>query len=146
MVGKSGISPVITTIILVAVSIIVSIAVAYWLGGITTIFMRFETLSIEDTWIVQTENNWTINLKIWNKGTSGTSINSIRINDIPITAIPNVYLNGTEPENIDIAVPIGEEVLLVLTIDRILYKSGQTIIVTIHTTGGLDYSKTIVLP
>ena len=46
MKSRKGISPVIATVILVAVAITVSVSVAYWMGGISSLYTRLE--KIED--------------------------------------------------------------------------------------------------
>jgi flagellin-like protein len=43
---KSGISPVVATVILVAVAIVTAIAVAFWASGLVGVFTRFEKLEI----------------------------------------------------------------------------------------------------
>ncbi|MEM3545257.1 MAG: archaellin/type IV pilin N-terminal domain-containing protein, partial [Nitrososphaerota archaeon] len=44
--SKSGISPVVATVILVAVAIVIAIAVAFWASGLVGIFTRFEKIEI----------------------------------------------------------------------------------------------------
>ena len=40
--SRSGISPVVATVILVAIAIVIAIAVAFWATGLVGIFTRFE--------------------------------------------------------------------------------------------------------
>ncbi|MEM3194444.1 MAG: archaellin/type IV pilin N-terminal domain-containing protein, partial [Candidatus Bathyarchaeia archaeon] len=52
---RRGISPVVATVILVAVTIVVAVAVAYWMGGLTAIYTRFEKLEITSAYAEQWE-------------------------------------------------------------------------------------------
>ncbi len=42
--NRKAVSPVIATVILVAVAITISVAVAYWMGGISSQYTKFENL------------------------------------------------------------------------------------------------------
>ncbi|RJS77410.1 hypothetical protein CW711_06650, partial [Candidatus Bathyarchaeota archaeon] len=39
--NKRALSPVIATVVLVAVTIVVAVAVSYWMGGIAGLYTRF---------------------------------------------------------------------------------------------------------
>jgi hypothetical protein len=45
--GSLGISPVATTVILVAVAVVATVAVAFWESGLSVIFTRFEKIELE---------------------------------------------------------------------------------------------------
>ncbi|MCJ7771405.1 DUF4352 domain-containing protein, partial [Candidatus Bathyarchaeota archaeon] len=45
--SRKGISPVIATVILVAVAITVSVSVAYWMGGISSLYTRLEKIEVQ---------------------------------------------------------------------------------------------------
>ena len=88
---RKGISPVIATVVLVAVTITVVIGVAYWLGGISSQYTSFEKVEIRDSSIVidsygrilVTGWSWgssNYDMVIWrynSNGTLDTSFNSI---------------------------------------------------------------------
>ena len=44
--SRRGVSPVIATVILVATAITIAVAVAYWMGGITSQYTRFEKVEV----------------------------------------------------------------------------------------------------
>ena len=44
--SRRAVSPVIATVILVAIAITVSVAVAYWMGGIAGTFTTFEQVEL----------------------------------------------------------------------------------------------------
>ncbi|MEN2975354.1 MAG: archaellin/type IV pilin N-terminal domain-containing protein [Candidatus Caldarchaeales archaeon] len=69
--GKSGISPVVATVILVAVSIVLAIAVAFWASGLVGIFTRFEKLEIVSAVMINAD---TFQVIIRNTGSADTSI------------------------------------------------------------------------
>ncbi|MEM2845959.1 MAG: archaellin/type IV pilin N-terminal domain-containing protein, partial [Nitrososphaerota archaeon] len=69
--SRSGISPVVATVILVAVAIVIAIAVAFWASGLVGIFTRFEKLEIVSAY---QRDAYTIVLSVKNTGTSPTSI------------------------------------------------------------------------
>jgi flagellin-like protein len=68
---KSGISPVVATVILVAVAIVIAIAVAFWASGLVGVFTRFEKLEIVSA--VMVDNN-RFNVTIRNTGSADSAI------------------------------------------------------------------------
>ena len=75
-------SPVVASIILIAVTVAVSIAVAAWMGALTFSFMGVEKLTISKimwTWDVDTtKRKFTINVN--NTGTKDLTINQVLVN------------------------------------------------------------------
>ncbi|MEM0079719.1 MAG: archaellin/type IV pilin N-terminal domain-containing protein [Nitrososphaerota archaeon] len=69
--SRSGISPVVATVILVAVAIVIAIAVAFWASGLVGIFTRFEKLEIVSA--IMTGSN-TFQVIIRNTGSADTAI------------------------------------------------------------------------
>ena len=75
--SKKALSPVVASIILIAVTVAVSIAVAAWMGALTFSFMGTEELTISTlTWNPMTG----FTLKIDNTGTKDVTINQIQVN------------------------------------------------------------------
>jgi flagellin-like protein len=68
---KSGISPVVATVILVAVAIVTAIAVAFWASGLVGVFTRFEKLEIVSA-IMTDEDTFTVRIR--NTGSADSSI------------------------------------------------------------------------
>jgi flagellin-like protein len=76
--SKKALSPVVASIILIAVTVAVSIAVAAWMGALTFSFMGTEELKISTlTW---KGPNTSFELKIDNIGTKDVTINQIQVN------------------------------------------------------------------
>jgi FlaG/FlaF family flagellin (archaellin) len=64
------VSPVIATVILVAVAITVAVAVAYWMGGIAGQYTKFEKVEIQSAVCTNNGTFWTIEMKLKNTGTA----------------------------------------------------------------------------
>lgn len=79
--GRSGISPVVATVILVAIAIVIAIAVAFWATGLVGIFTRYEKLEI--TAAVPAPGVG-VELKVRNTGSSAATIDDIYVNGVPL--------------------------------------------------------------
>ncbi len=153
--SRSAVSPVIATVILVAVTITVAVAVAYWMSGIAGQYTAFEKVEIQTAICSGTETTgWTIVVQLKNSGTATSTITNIFINDVEVeypTALP------TAPEDNKITTS-----MLVATTTQIL--SGQTVPITVyigagylelssgtttnlkfHSAGGMDYIRLVQL-
>ena len=73
-------SPVIATVILVAVAITVSVAVAYWMGGIAGQYTKFEKVEIQSAVCINNGTLWTITMKLKNTGTETSTLISAFVN------------------------------------------------------------------
>ena len=79
--NKKALSPVVAAIILIAVTVAVSIAVAAWMGSLTIGFMETSELTITEVdFTIGDASNGTITVKVTNSGTSPFTINRIRVN------------------------------------------------------------------
>ena len=76
--NKKALSPVVASIILIAVTVAVSIAVAAWMGALTFTFMGTEQLKITNVEFISGGN--AINVTLQNTGTSPITINEIWVN------------------------------------------------------------------
>jgi len=82
--SRKALSPVVAAIILIAVTVAVSIAVAAWMGALTFTFMKTEELKIlSHTW---DSNRAYIDLKIKNTGTGSLTLSEVRVNDVVTTS------------------------------------------------------------
>ena len=160
---RRGISPVIATVIIVAVTIAVAIAVAFWMTGIVGLFTAAEKLEIVAANAAPTAaNTWHITITVRNTGTTTTSIDSIYINgylafpagDNALTCVANL-----NPENLPISLTPGASQDITFNINggaacRLgangpeVFRpvGGGSIEVKLHTTGGKEYPKLLVLP
>lgn len=152
--NKKGISTVIATIIIVAISIVMAIAVAYWALGIGTSFTRFERLSITSAWVETNSTGFTIHMILNNTGTAPASIDtgSIMYNGKPASAyLPaspqaNLTIGGSTSETLQPGDSLGNVQILLPTTTPKVWKSGMSLEVAIQTSAGNNYPKTVQLP
>jgi flagellin-like protein len=76
--STKALSPVVASIILIAVTVAVSIAVAAWMGALTVGFMGTEELKITN---VQFPDANTVSITIKNTGSTAATISEIYINN-----------------------------------------------------------------
>ncbi len=150
---RKGVSPVIATVILVAVTITVAVAVAYWMSGIAGQYTSFEKIEIQSATITPLTNSWEVLVKLKNTGTKTSTLISVFVNEEEAfwdTAAPGATtatitssINATTPEQIlsgatgTVNVWIGTNGTL---------SSGTTVNIKIHSAGGMDYPKLVQLP
>ncbi|MEM4704398.1 MAG: archaellin/type IV pilin N-terminal domain-containing protein [Candidatus Bathyarchaeia archaeon] len=79
--SRKALSPVVASIILIAVTVAVSIAVAAWMGALTTGFMGSSSITITDAQFDKSGTGITLHLK--NTGTKTVTIATVRINGEP---------------------------------------------------------------
>jgi flagellin-like protein len=82
--NKKALSPVVASIILIAVTVAVSIAVAAWMGALTFTFTATEQAQITDLDFVSGTPKY-INVTIQNTGTSPVTINQAWVNGVSKT-------------------------------------------------------------
>jgi flagellin-like protein len=78
--SRKALSPVVATIILIAVTVAVSIAVAAWMGALTFSFMATEQIKMTNAQFY-VNNNVTVTMQ--NTGTTSVTITQININNGP---------------------------------------------------------------
>ena len=163
---RKAVSPVIATVILVAVAITVSVGVSYWMGGISSQYTQFEKIEIQTGYASYTAGSgWKLDLSLKNSGSATSTITHLFINDVPITltadaaAVPAVTVTtwpGSAPGSETIVTDIdlnglsldaGEsaDVQIWVEIGYASLSSGTTVNVKLHSAGGMDYIKLIRL-
>jgi flagellin-like protein len=128
---KSGISPVVATVILVAVAIVIAIAVAFWASGLVGIFTRFEKLEILSAYQDTGNNTNNIVIRVRNTGSSPTSITQVVINGVNVgepQAACDVDVGGTKT----------------VTIETRGLMAGVTYEVLLRTAGGKQYPTAVL--
>jgi len=78
-----ALSPVVASIILIAVTVAVSIAVAAWMGALTFTFTNTEQIQVTNMEFIQ--SNTIIRVTMNNTGTSPVTINEVWVNNIKQT-------------------------------------------------------------
>ena len=80
--SRKALSPVVASIILIAVTVAVSIAVAAWMGALTFTFTATEQVSITNlSFQVGTAITGNINITASNTGTTPVTINEVWVNN-----------------------------------------------------------------
>ena len=125
--SKKALSPVVASIILIAVTVAVSIAVAAWMGALTFSFMGTEQLTISTlTWTPM--ESFTLN--ITNSGTKDVTITQIQVN-YGITGV-------TEPLSFPLALKASATTAL-LTVD-FAYTNGTSYDISVVTSSGYKFT------
>ncbi|MEM2363489.1 MAG: archaellin/type IV pilin N-terminal domain-containing protein [Candidatus Nezhaarchaeales archaeon] len=166
---EKAISPVIATIIIVAVAIVMSIAVAYWMMGLATTFTRYEKLEFIAAYPIKntTDTNkeyYNITLSLKNTGTSPATVTKFFFNGVPDSIVNQTnqnkgglnitYSDGRsfETDKTTVVVSPGEMVTFVIqlpynaTIGGGYAVSGVMLEIVVQTAVGNQYPKTVVLP
>jgi len=148
---KRGISPVIATVILVAIAIVISIAAAFWMTGLLSSFTTYERVQILASYATRSGTSYTAYVNMTNIGAANVTVTAILINDKPYGAYSGVSIyNGTTTSN-QITLPWsfgpGQKFNLIITgLTTATFKPGTAIKVSIMTASGVTYDRTINLP
>jgi len=126
--SKKALSPVVASIILIAVTVAVSIAVAAWMGALTFTFMGTEELTISTlTWIPNTGFTVVVN----NTGTKDLTITQVQVN-WGTTGV-------TQPSGLPLQLVTGAGVSLDLSTGY-TYLNGSSYDISIVTSSGYKYT------
>jgi len=129
--SRKALSPVVASIILIAVTVAVSIAVAAWMGALTFTFMGTEQLDIRSvTWVGP---NTGLNVTVYNTGTSPVTITQVWINNIDKTLSSNLGTGLTIADGGNSKVNVNYA-----------YANGTNYDILIVTSKGNKFSKTYV--
>ncbi len=150
--SRKAVSPVIATVILVAVAITVAVAVSYWMGGISSQYTKFEKVEIQSgVCSVDAAGNWTVALKLKNSGTATATLIAIFINDVEIDLYGEVATPGnwttdmTNPYSLTSGLSGAIEVYISSSNPSATLSSGTTVNIKVHSAGGMDYIKLVEL-
>jgi len=162
---KKAMSPVLSTIILVSVTIVVAISSSYWMGALATGQMRSEQLEITSAYAefnqtLFANGGWSLTVELKNTGSADATITNIFLNAIHIkdytTGSITLSVNGIQQadlSSINIGLTKGNQVRLLLRLER--YNggtgiqgctSGTRIDVNFHTAAGMICPLKIKLP
>ena len=117
----------VAAIILIAVTVAVSIAVAAWMGALTFTFMGYESLEITGvTWDWSTMNSLTITVN--NDGTKDVTLHHVEVNYVQKTVaptLPTVLETDDTPLDLDIT---------------FAYTNGTAYDISVVTSGGYEFT------
>jgi flagellin-like protein len=154
---RKAVSPVIATVILVAVAISVAVGVSYWMGGISAQYTQFEKIEIQTAYSTYTTGTgWVVDIELKNSGSAASTITHLFVNDVAVTladplSIPATFA-GTDTIVTDLttdglSIPAGDTASITMWIDLgyAYLSSGTTINIKLHSAGGMDYIKLVRL-
>ena len=167
--SRMAVSPVIATVILVAVTITVAVAVAYWMSGIAGQYTQFEKIEIQSGYATKTysgtplaHDGWTVLITLKNSGTSTATLINVFLNDqiigvsgaVGLTGVTAVgTLGGVAAGSIgasgDTGITINSGETVEVTITKVLLafsSSGTTVNVKLHSAAGMDYIRLLQWP
>jgi archaeal type IV pilus assembly protein PilA len=164
--SKKGISTIIATIIIVSVSIVMAIAVAYWAMGIGQSFQKFEKVGFANPYAdppTFDNGNFTVYVTLRNTGSATATITDILLNGRPwSTAYENIIqeskVNGAfqvPPVSlVNQTLSVGQTLVGRIFLPTnatgpsgsAMWSSGSSIEIQIDTAAGNTYSNTVVLP
>jgi len=85
---RRALSPVIATVILVAVALTVAVAVSYWMSGIAGQYTAFEKVEIQSAYAkiqtTPTPGGWIITLELKNSGSATANLMTVFVNEKPV--------------------------------------------------------------
>ena len=140
-----GISPVIASVILVAVAITIAVAVSYWMSGISSQYTKYESVGIISGVCTNTGGNWTLSFILKNSGTSTASLLNIFINDIEIDNYTTGAVAGqwtsdmTSPMTITSGQIVSVNIYISSSKVGSTLSSGTSVNIKFHSAAGMDY-------
>lgn len=143
-----AVSPVIATIIIVAIAIVMSIAVAYWMLGLGGSFTKYEKVEFTTGYATSNSSAFIVHMIVKNTGSSASTIDPqyILYNGIPAGG----YASVPTPQFTTFTLQPGQayagELLIGLPRTGGNWTSGMTVEVMLHSAGGKDYPKVVTLP
>lgn len=159
---RKAVSPVIATVILVAVAITVAVGVSYWMGGISSQYTQFEKVEIQTGYATYNSAGtfWNVTMVIKNSGSADATVNMVFLNDVPCEnynetgAAPTLNDWGVSFASTGVVLQPGEDAEIYILIDNPpsvvtalqRLSSGTTVNIKLHSAGGMDYIKLIKLP
>ncbi len=167
--NRKGISPVIATIIIVAVTLTIAISIAYWMGGIAGLYTRFEKLEITNIYMEKKTGYWLITLTVKNTGSADATIDDIMLNGVTISKVsngthcasynttdnptdnPTITLTDTSAGTVNISIASGGTIIIYIALPENAKMgsgtavSGLSLEIKLHTASGKDYPKLVVL-
>ncbi len=156
---RKAVSPVIATVILVAVAITVSVGVSYWMGGISSQYTQFEKVEIKTgygtTDAGTATTGWDITLTVKNSGSATATITNVFVNDVQVGTYAATAISETDGATTTdvpaegLTLTAGQEDTIHVWIASgapSTLSAGTTVNVKLHSAGGMDYIKLIKLP
>ena len=170
--NKKALSPVIATVILISVTIVVAVSVAYWMGSIASGYTSFEQIELPTVYAkygnftdesgVSLDYGWKVTISLKNTVSADATVDDIFLNTIPLKDYSSGWALNWSTEkgeegstdasksysSLNITVTKGSTATLYLYLNRTVEgcSPGTTIDLKIHTASGRDYPTHVKLP
>jgi len=135
--SRSGISPVVATVILVAIAIVIAIAVAFWATGLVGVFTRFEKIEITAAYYDSTAQG--VVLVVRNTGSADATIDDVYVNGRP-SSIAGFTVSGIG------LLTVGQNTTITIVGDQVTFTPGVTYELAVHTASGKTYPVAVLIP
>jgi len=136
--SRSGISPVVATVILVAIAIVIAIAVAFWATGLVGVFTRFEKIEITAAYYDSTARG--VVLVVRNTGSADATIDDVYVNGRP-SSIAGFTVSGTG------LLTVGQSTTITVEEGgQVTFTPGVTYELAVHTASGKTYPVAVLIP
>ena len=164
---KRALSPVIATVILISVTIVVAVSVAYWMGSIASGYTTFEQIELPTSYArwdadIFSNGGWNVTIELKNTGSADATIDNIFLNGIPLSGYSSssirLYADGSQVNDlssISISVTKGGSKTLLIQVEKYNATdssgiegctSGTWVDFKIHSAAGRDYPTRVKLP
>ena len=140
-----GISKILVTVILVSICLVITIAIIYWIFGITERYMIIKKLEILDVWSEKKSNDFYIFINLKNIGNTIIRICNIDINGKPFKIFAYGTIVSLSNEETFLSIEPGESRVIKIVIPFSTVSAGQKIDTTIHTVDGGEYHVSLIL-
>ncbi len=154
---RKAMSPVIATVILVAMGVFISFYVSNWMMGVTSQYTKFERVEIQGakcTWDAANDE-WVVTLRLKNTGTHTATLTSVSLNDAEVDSYnATTAADGTAATNMTTAERItsGAARTIQIYIDGpggagpwLTMSTRTNVNIKLHSTGGAYYLSIIEL-
>jgi len=147
--NAKALSPVVASIILIAVTVAVSVAVAAWMGGMTLGFMQTEQVKVSNPSFDTAANGAAVD--VVNSGTQAVVISSVSINGADVTQYCTyASISGTAPTTtafpFTLAANSGVKITIAIGTNSPTINAGDNYQITVVTSKGNQFSYSAVAP
>ncbi len=155
--SRKAISPVIATVILVAVGMIIAMGASYYLVGTTGLYTTYERIEIPSAYCTinpgVTNARWGIVMDIKNSGSRPSSIILVTVNEVPVDeygitpggSLTDASSKGTSIPSTGLNLQSGESSTVYVWIGSDLFSSGTSVSVKLQSISGIGYIKLVQL-
>jgi flagellin-like protein len=104
--SRKALSPVVASIILIAVTVAVSIAVAAWMGALTVGFMGSNSVTVTNVSFTTAGGANVMDVALKNTGTKALTISQVKVNNVVATANTTISLDPAATGTLRITSPL----------------------------------------